>query len=97
MVSYFFCIFVVKKETNKTHNIMKKVYVAQILVEDIHSNTCSVELFSDLDDAKKWADEEIDIYGEECDGSVIERADLLYQMNSGDIWVTIEIVEKEIH
>ena len=74
-----------------------KVFVAQTLVEDIDSNSCSVELFSTLDGAKKWADEEIDNYAEECNGSVVERADLLYQMNSGDTWVTIEIVEKEIH
>jgi hypothetical protein len=76
---------------------MKKVYVAKILVEDIDSNSCSVELFSELDTAKKWADEEIDVYAEDYNGSVTERADLYYAMKSGDTYVTIEIEEKEIH
>jgi len=74
-----------------------KIFVAKILVEDIDSNSCSVELFPTLEGAKKFADEEIDNYAEECEGSVIERADLLYQMNSGDTWVTITIEEKELN
>ena len=76
---------------------MKKVYVVQTLVEDIDSNSCSVEVFTNLPAAQKFADEEIDNYAEECDGSVVARENLCYQMNSGDTWVTIEIVEKEVH
>lgn len=74
-----------------------KVFVVKTLVEDIDSNSCSVELFHNLDNAKKFADEEIDSIAEEYNGNVAERADLLYQMNSGDLWVTITIEEKEIN
>ena len=73
-----------------------KVFVVKTLVEDIDSNNCSVELFHNLDNAKKFADEEIDSIAEEYEGNVSERADLFYQMNSGDLWVTITIEEKEI-
>lgn len=74
-----------------------KVFVAKTLVEDIDSNSCSVEVFGKLSDAKKFADEEIDSIAEEYNGNVTERADFYYAMNSGDTYVTISIEEKEIN
>lgn len=74
-----------------------KIYVVQILVEDIDSNTCSVEVFKNLKDAQRYANDEIDNYAMDYDGNVIERAFLNYTMESGDTYVTISIEEKEIN
>lgn len=74
-----------------------KIYVVQILVEDIDSNSCSVEVFKNLKDAQRYANDEIDSYAMDYDGDVTERSNLYYTMESGDTYVTISIEEKEIN
>lgn len=69
------------------------VYVAKTLTEDVNLNSCSVEVFTDRDDANKWADEEIDCLAMDMGGAVTERGKDYYAAESGDCYVTIEIVE----
>lgn len=70
-----------------------KLYVAKTLVEGIDSNSCSVQIFKDFESASKWADEEIDLYGQDYNGNVTERSPKYYAMNAGDVYVTIEVEE----
>lgn len=75
-----------------------KVFVAKTLVESIDSNSCSVNLFTNEADAIKFADKEIDDYAMDYDdGAVMERSPHYYLMQSGDVYVTIEIEEHEIN
>ena len=74
-----------------------KVFVVKTLVEDIDSNTCNVEVFNTLNDAQKFANDDIDNLAEEFGGNVTERADTYFSAQSGDTYITIEIEEKEIH
>lgn len=76
-----------------------KVYVAKTLVEYVDSNSCSVEVFENLADARKWASKEIDDYAADFTDAEVHKADDydFYRMSSGDSYVTIEIVETEIH
>jgi len=73
-----------------------KVFVVKILVEDIDLNSCSVKVFSNFEAASKYANDEIDTYGEEYDGNVTERASHHLTMNSGDTYVTIDIEEQDV-
>lgn len=73
------------------------VYVVKTLVESIDSNSCSVDLFTNEADAIKFADKEIDDYAMDYDdGAVMERSPHHYLMQSGDVYVTIEIEEHEL-
>lgn len=74
-----------------------KVYVTKTLVEDVDCNSCSVEVFETLADARKWANEEIHSYADDYPNAEVETADDWYRMTSGDTYVTIEIAETEIH
>ena len=74
-----------------------KVYVTKTLVEGIDNNSCSVNLFKTLEEAQKFADEEIDLYAQDYDnGIVTERSPKYYVMNAGDVYVTIEVEEHEL-
>lgn len=73
-----------------------KVFVAKTLVESIDLNSCSVEVFDSLEKAQKYSKAEIASYAEEYEGEVIEECPTYFAMQSGDQYVTIEIVEKEI-
>lgn len=73
-----------------------KVFVAQILVEQIDLNSCSSEVFSTVEAARKWADNEIDNLAMEMGVDVVERAADYYAASGGDEYVTISIVEKEV-
>lgn len=72
------------------------VYVAQTLIEDIDLNSCSVEVFTDRDAARKWANEEIGVLAMDMDGTVTKGGKDYdyYAAESGDRYVTIEIVER---
>lgn len=74
-----------------------KVYVAKTLVEYVDCNSCSVEVFENLADARKWASKEIDDYAADFIDAEVHKADDYYSMSSGDSYVTIEIAETEIH
>lgn len=74
-----------------------KVFVAKTLVESINANSCSVKLFTNEADAIKFADKKIDDYAMDYDGAVMERSPHYYLMQSGDVYVTIEIEEHEIN
>lgn len=75
-----------------------KVYVAKTLVEYVDCNSCSVEVFENLADARKWANKKINDYAADfIDTAEVHKADDWYRMSSGDSYVTIEIVETEIH
>ena len=74
-----------------------KVYVAKTLVEYVDYNACSAEVFENLADARKWANEEIDDFATDFADAEVEKADDWYRMSSGDSYVTIEITETEIH
>lgn len=74
-----------------------KVYVAKTLVEYVDCNSCSVKVFENLADARKWASKEIDDYAADFRDAEVHKADDYYRMSSGDSYVTIEIVETEIH
>lgn len=74
-----------------------KVYVAKTLIEYVDYNSCSVEVFENLADARKWADKEIDGYAADFTDAEVQKVDDWYRMSSGDSYVTIEIVETEIH
>lgn len=72
-----------------------KVYIAKTLVEsDI--NTCSVEVFETREGANDWASDEIDIYADGYVDAEVMKENDFYQMTSGDVYVTIEVEEKEI-
>ena len=60
-------------------------------------NSCSVEVFENLADARKWASKEIDGYAADFTDAEVQKVDDWYRMSSGDSYVTIEIVETEIH
>lgn len=74
-----------------------KVYVAKTLVEYVDCNSCSVDVFENLADARKWASKEIDDYAADFIDAEVHKADDYYRMSSGDSYVTIEIAETEIH
>ena len=74
-----------------------KVYVAKTLVEYVDYNSCSVEVFENLADARKWASKEIDDFATDFADAEVEKADDWYRMSSEDSYVTIEITETEIH
>lgn len=74
-----------------------KVYVAKILVEYMDYNSCWVEVFENLADARKWASEEVDGYAADFTDAEVQKVDDWYRMSCEDSYVTIEIVETEIH
>ena len=72
-----------------------KVFVAKILFEGIDLNSCSVIVSKNLKDCKKKAEQEIQEYADEYQ-TTYEVKDMGYSMQSGDIYVTIDIEEHEI-
>ena len=75
---------------------MKKVYIAKVLVEGIDNNSCSVEVFETNEGANDWASDEIDIDADGYEDAEIMKEKDFYRMTSSDVYVTIEIEEKNI-
>lgn len=72
------------------------IYVAKILVEDVDANSCSVHLFHTFEEAWQFADKEIDAYGMEYEGNVVERTEEYFSMHSWDTYVTIQIEKHKL-
>lgn len=73
-----------------------KVFVAKTLVEDIDLNSCYAEVFDTYEKAKAYADREITYYVNNYNGVLIKNYSHRMLMQSGDIYVEVEIVETKI-
>jgi len=73
-----------------------KVYVAKTLIEGYHYNNCNLKLSADLDEIKKYAANQIEVYADTNSGRVVEKSDLKYVMFSNDIKVTIKVETYEV-
>ncbi len=78
-----------------------KVFVATTLVEDIDLNSCSVAVFDALDKAQKYMHTELESYADDYkeygNEPEIDEYENRGRMCTGDIYVTIEIEEKEVN
>lgn len=76
---------------------MEKIFVVKVLFESNDFNSCNVKLFKDYDSAYRYANDDIDKYGDEYNGNVTERASHLFKMKANnDTYVTIYIEEQVI-
>lgn len=73
-----------------------EVYVVEVLVEDIDSNSVSTEVFVDRDLARAFAATEIDAYAKDYENAKVEKNMDYYTMHTGDTNVTARVLPKEL-
>lgn len=73
-----------------------KIYIAKTLIEGHHYNNCNVKLSTDVEEIKRYASNQIEVYADTNAGRVTEKSDLKYVMVSNDLKVTIKIEEQEV-
>lgn len=71
-----------------------EVYVVEVLVEDIDSNSVSTEVFVDRDLARAFAESEIDAYARDYENAEVEKTSDYYMMHTGDTYVTAKVLPK---
>lgn len=71
-----------------------EVYVVEVLVEDIDSNSVSTEVFVDRDLARAFAESEIDAYARDYENAEVEKTSDYYTMHTGDTYVTAKVLPK---
>lgn len=80
------------KQLKKTR--VMEVYVVEVLVEDIDSNSVSTEVFVDRDLARAFAESEIDAYARDYENAEVEKTSDYYTMHTGDTYVTAKVLPK---
>lgn len=73
-----------------------KIYVAKTLIEYKTKSTCSVKLSTNLDEIRKYAKDEADIYADTHWGRVEHPSDDKYIVYGDGIKVTISIEDHEV-
>ena len=72
-----------------------KVYIAKIIVDHMYP-IFKVKVSRNFDELRAWAEKAIDDYASEYQGSVMERSDKYFMMQSGFAVVTISLEEQDI-
>ena len=73
-----------------------KIFVAKTLIEGRRQSNCTVKLFTDFEECRKYASNQIEVYADTNGGTVTLRTDTHYEMCSQDIKVTIRIEEHKV-